>query len=166
MSLRIATGYRQTATIPHLHVETKSLPLKDYLEMRGTQCFSSTSDLTHTKHSSDTVQKHVQLTATFSTRLLYKDTHTHCCKQFVRWHCFSQSSTYGSSSADSGGRTSFESGEGGSGENYCRCVHLFVFPTNKHRIGCTGQHKRPWSTSSHSAPHYRISGAYKQLPCS
>ena len=40
-ALRIATGCTRSTPTAHLHAETKVLPLKDYLELRGTQIFSA-----------------------------------------------------------------------------------------------------------------------------
>ena len=39
--LCIATGCTRSTPTAHLHAETKVLPLKDYLELRGTQIFSA-----------------------------------------------------------------------------------------------------------------------------
>ena len=49
-ALRIATGYTRTTPTAHLHAETKVLPLKDYLELRGTQIFSAAAAPDHPLH--------------------------------------------------------------------------------------------------------------------
>ena len=46
-ALRIATGCTRSTPTAHLHAETKVLPLKDYLELRGTQIFSAVAAPEH-----------------------------------------------------------------------------------------------------------------------
>jgi len=40
-ALRIATGCVRSTPMAHLHAETSVLPIKDYLEMRGTELIES-----------------------------------------------------------------------------------------------------------------------------
>ena len=49
-ALRIATGCTRSTPTAHLHAETKVLPLKDYLELRGTQIFSAAAAPDHPLH--------------------------------------------------------------------------------------------------------------------
>ena len=49
-ALRIATGCTRLTPTAHLHAETKVLPLKDYLEVRGTQVFSAAAAPEHPLH--------------------------------------------------------------------------------------------------------------------
>ena len=49
-ALRIATGCTRSTPTAHLHAETKVLPLKDYLELRGTQIFSTAAAPEHPLH--------------------------------------------------------------------------------------------------------------------
>ena len=49
-ALRTATGCTKSTPIAHLHAETKVLPVKDHLNMRGTQFFSAAADPQHPCH--------------------------------------------------------------------------------------------------------------------
>ena len=49
-ALRIATGCTKSTPIPHLHAETKVLPIGDHANMRGTQFFSGAADPQHPCH--------------------------------------------------------------------------------------------------------------------
>ena len=49
-ALRIATGCTRLTPTAHLHAETKDLPLKDYLKLRGTQMFSAAAAPEHALH--------------------------------------------------------------------------------------------------------------------
>ena len=49
-ALRIATGCVRSTPITHLHEETQVLPLKDHMNMRGTQIYTSTLDPSHPLH--------------------------------------------------------------------------------------------------------------------
>ena len=49
-ALRIATGCTRSTPTAYLHAETKVLPLKDYLELRGTQIFSAAAAPEHPLH--------------------------------------------------------------------------------------------------------------------
>ena len=49
-ALRIATSCTRSTPTAHLHAETKVLPLKDYLELRGTQIFSTAAAPEHPLH--------------------------------------------------------------------------------------------------------------------
>ena len=44
--LRIATGCTKSTPIPHLHAETKVLPVKNHLDMRGTQFYAAAASPT------------------------------------------------------------------------------------------------------------------------
>ena len=46
-ALRIATGYTKSTSIAHPHAETKVLPVKDHLNMRGTQFYATAADPQH-----------------------------------------------------------------------------------------------------------------------
>ena len=50
-AFRVATGCLRATAIPHLHCETKILPLRDHLDMRGTQFCAPTLNEDHTCHS-------------------------------------------------------------------------------------------------------------------
>ena len=49
-ALRIATGCTQSSPTPHLHEETKVLPLSTHMDMRGTHQYTSSLDPTHPLH--------------------------------------------------------------------------------------------------------------------
>ena len=46
-ALRIATGCTKSTPIPHLHAETKVLPVKTHLDMRGTQFYAAAASPRH-----------------------------------------------------------------------------------------------------------------------
>ena len=49
-ALRITTGCVRSTRIEHLHAEAKVLPLKDHMDMRGTQFFAAVSEQEHPCH--------------------------------------------------------------------------------------------------------------------
>ena len=49
-ALRIATGSTRSTPTAYLHAKTRILPLKDYLELRGTQIFSAAAAPEHPLH--------------------------------------------------------------------------------------------------------------------
>jgi hypothetical protein len=51
-ALRVITGCLPTTPISHLHAETKVLPIKDHLDLIGTQFYSRTLNLDHPLHFS------------------------------------------------------------------------------------------------------------------
>ena len=50
-ALRIATGCVRSTPTAHLHAETKVLPLKPHVDMRGVQCFAAASRQDHPLHT-------------------------------------------------------------------------------------------------------------------
>ena len=156
----------QTTPIRHLHVETKVFPLKNHLERRGTQFYSSTSDTSHPLHYMQIKKptaRHSHITPSTLYRNKYSSlppfpqgysTMTHIYTSLTNGYIgtLSPKSLLIAPPLPIREKESLLSRTERVAMARARCVHSLVFPTYTYRIGPVDflWHR---STDSHAHPH-------------